>query len=330
MAKCPGCGGDLATGARFCPACGRAVASQQAAEQTVAAQPAAAQPVAAPPTDAAGRRKVIYASIAGLALVLLGVFLLVRARSGVLSAQRPETPSAGVLSAPPIAGPPPAPVLAAPTPQAPSAPVLQAPQTTEIPMPEDVAGYLRWLKKFEAYRRDLEYRGMAELAVFTQKVTTGALEGLLQADPTGDAPAPKPEDNPVVGIGKVIQDWNRATQQFQQVRPPDLCAALASHYNQALSAGVARMSAVQGTLTSALQSMQGAGGQATSTSKDALADLYKQRSTREGSVDVDTAYANANEALDQLRSQYTKIPDDLRSFDIKSGGGGMSLPFPGL
>jgi zinc ribbon protein len=322
MAKCPGCGNDVAPGARFCPSCGRAAASPPGAAPSAVA--------AVETADGAGRRKVIYASIAGLALVLLGVFLLVRARSGVLSAGQPESKAVGVLSAPTIPAPPPAPVLAAPEPQAPSAPVLQAPEATPIPMPADVIGYLRWLKKFEAYRRDLEYRGMAELAVFTQKMTTGALEGLLQADPTGDAPPPRPQDNPVVGIGKVIQDWNRAAQQFQQVRPPDPCAALAGHYNQALTAGVARMSAIQGTLTGALQSMQGAGGQATAASKDALAELYKQRSTREGSVDVDAAYANANEALDQIRSQYTTMPDDVRSFDIKSGGGGMSLPFPGM
>lgn len=227
---------------------------------------------------------------------------------------------------------PQAPVLSAPPVQAPQAPVLQAPQTAQNPMPADVVAYLRWLKQFEAARRNLEYKGLAELSIFMQKSTTGALESLMNADPTGETePAPsKANDNPVAGIGKVIEEWGRATQLFQQNPPPDPCAPLASHYNQALTAGVARMSALQGMLTGALQSIRGSNGQTTSVSKDTLAELYKQKSTREGSVDVDTAYNNANTALDQLRSQYTAVPPDVRTFDVKSGGGDLKLPFLGL
>ncbi len=318
--------------ARFCPLCGQTVAPGASTGAPRGSRPAAARGAAEPagPSAAdAGKRKVALAAAAAVVLAALGVFLLWKARSGVLSAQAPATPSAGVISAPPVQTPR-APVLNAPAPQAPSAPVMQAPQTAQNPMPPGVIGYLRWLKQFEAARRGLEYRGMAEMTVFTQKATTGALEGLLNADPTGEPASARPQDNPVVGIGKVIEEWNNAAALFQRKIPPDPCAPLASHYRDALTAGVARMSALQSMLTGALASIQGAGGQATPMSKDTLAELYRQKGTKEGSVDVDTAYRNANAALDQLRAQYTSMPDDVRSFDIKSGAGGLNLPFIGM
>lgn len=324
MAKCPGCGSELPAVARFCPLCGRTV--------TAATGPASAHGLSDAPGPSggdAGRRKVALAVAAGTALIAVAAFLFARA-SGILAAPRPGMGSGGgILSAPAPASTP-APLLTAPAPTTPQAPVLQAPQTAQNPMPDDVVGYLRWLKKFEEGRRNLEYRGMSELTVFTQQATTGALQGLLNADPTGEPAPTKPENNPVVGIGKVIQDWNIAAQNFQRVPPPNPCAPLAASYNQALTAGVAQMSAIQGMLTGALDSLQGSNGQATSVSKDTLTELYRQKGTRQGSVNVDTAYSQANSALDSLRAQYTSMPEDIRTFDIKSGGGGLNLPFMGL
>ena len=163
-------------------------------------------------------------------------------------------------------------------------------------------------------------------------MSTGALEGFLNSDPAGEPEPAKPEDNPVAGIGKVIQDWNALTREFQQRTPPDECAALATEYNRALAAGVAQMSALQGMLTNALASIKGADNQATQVSKDTLAELYRQKSTRAGSLDVDTAYRNADTALDAIRNQYTSVPDDVgkRAFDIRSGGGELKLPFMGI
>nr|CAA9238649.1 hypothetical protein AVDCRST_MAG63-1335 [uncultured Armatimonadetes bacterium] len=335
MAKCPGCGSDLNAAARFCALCGRAIAlppppgaTSPGGAGTMGGGQASARGLSdapGPSSTDAGKRKVALAVGCGTALVAVAAFLLFRA-SGLLAAPTPERRSAAVLSAPPTQAPQ-APVMNAPAPQAPPAPVVQAPRTAENPMPDDVIAYLRWLKQFEAARQNLEYRGMAELTVFTQKATTGALESLLNADPEGNPEPVKPENNPVAGIGKVIQDWNAAAQLFQQKTPPDACAPLATTYNQALVGGVARMSALHGTLISALQSIQGAGGQSTPMSADALAQLYRQKGTREGSIDVDAAYAQANTSLDTLRAQYTSMPDDVRTFDVKSGGGGMQLPF---
>lgn len=332
MAKCPGCGSELPAAARFCPLCGRTVAPGSPPPLAAQTSAYAARDLADAPGPSggdAGRRKIALASMIALALLAVGGVLFWQVRAGILSAQKPAAgPAVGILNAPPTQTVQ-APVLSAPAPQAPSAPVLQAPRTTERPMPADVIAYLRWLKKFEAARRSLEYQGMAELTVFTQKATTGAIEGLMNADPTGEPAPARPEDNPVVGIGKVIQQWNAATAQFMKVPPPDPCANLATNYGQALTAGVQQMSAIHGILTNALASIRGSGGQATDASKDALGELYRQKSSRSGSVSVDQAYANANAALDAVRSQYTSLPDDInrQNFDIKSGGGSVNLPF---
>ena len=323
MAKCRGCGSELPPVARFCPLCG------QTAPLPSPATARGLSDAPGPSGGDAGRRKIALAAAAGATLIAIAAFLFVRA-SGILAAPQPSVSSGGGILNAPSPNSVPAPILTPPAPAAPQAPVLDVPKNAQNPMPEDVVRYLRWLKKFEEYRRNLEYKGMSELTVFTQQATTGALQGLLNADPTGEPTPVKPENNPVVGIGRVIQDWNVAAQQFQRVPPPNPCATLASNYNQALTAGVAQMSSIQGMLTGALQSLQGSNGQATSVSKDTLTELYKQKSTRAGSVNVDTAYSQANAALDALRAQYTTMPEDIRTFDIKSGGGGLSLPFMGM
>lgn len=333
MARCSGCGGEINAATRFCPHCGRSLTMPGSA----VSGPAAASGLSDAPGPSGGtdgKKKVALAAAAGLAVVALAGFALLKA-TGVLSAEKPTSPAVGVLNAPAVQTAQ-APVLTPPIPSAPQNPVMtpptpQTPKKAENPMPEDVVAYLRWLKQFEAARRNLEYKGMAEMTIFTQKATTGAIESFMNMDPNGEPAPVKPEDNPVAGVARVIQDWNRAAQLFQQRRPPNPCATLAGHYNQALVAGVAQMSALHGMLSGALASIQGAGGQATPMSKDALTDLYRQKSSREGSVNVDAAYGSANEALNNLRAQYTSLPEDVRTFDIKAAdGGGMKLPFMGM
>lgn len=309
MAKCPGCGSELSAGARFCSLCGRVAAPSPAAHP---AEPAATRPspeAAEPSSLDAGQRKVIYASLGAAALILLGVVLFAQVRSGVLSAQGTRTPATGVLNAP-SAQTPQSPVLTAPAPNSPTAPVIQAPQTASVPMPEDVIEYLRWLKRFEAGRRDLEKQGFSALIVFAHPLKSPLVTGLLKEDQAEETTQPNPAQDRDISIGNVILEWNRAAALFQQKTPPDPCATLATHYNQALVLGVQRMSIIQQMLPK--QSMDGSKGE-----QDASARINELLKILDGAQDVDVAQSEADNALNALRARYTSMPEDVRTFDIK-------------
>lgn len=335
MSKCAGCGNNLPANARFCPLCGTASAPSHpaASNRTVTAMPAhSGTPYMAPPADD-NRKKVAMAAGFGVLVLALAAFLFVKA-SGILSANKTEAPSAAVLNAPQTQTVQ-APILNAPPVKKPEAPVIQPPAAIGNPMPEDVIAYLRWLKQFEAARRSLESKGAGAMTLALQDLikeyTTGASMGLLDGDSTGASPPEHKPANYAATIGAVIQEWNQAAQVFQAKTPPNPCAPLATSYGGALSAGVQQMGELQGILTSAQQSLQGANGQTTPDAQNALTQLMQQKNTRGMSKSVDQQYGDANTALDAVRDRYTSIPEDISrsQFRIQTDGGSLMMP-PGL
>lgn len=349
MAKCTGCGAELAPKARFCALCGKEAAiqpSQGGATQAFASAPVPAHqmqypqptyqagPLAVPQPSGGGGGKVAAAVGAGVVLLAIAGFLFAKA-TGVLSARKTEAPVTGVLTAPPTQTVQ-APVLSVPPVAGPkAAPVLAPPLSVGNPMPEDVIEYLRWLKKFEAARRNLEAKGAQQMTLCLQDLikeyTTGASMGLLDGDSSGATPPEHKPMNYAAIIGGVIQEWNGAATIFQQKSPPNPCANLATGYNQALTAGVQQMSELQGVMTNAQASLKANGGKSTGDTQQTLTGLFAQKNSKQASQSVDGLYGSANNALDEVRNRYTQMPADIDKahFDIKSDGGSLMMP-PGL
>ena len=268
---------------------------------------------------------VLLLAVAGFALKL----------SGVLGAKKTDTPVAAVLNAP-ITQAVPAPVLAAPQVQVPNAPVIQPPVATAAPMPPDVIAYLRWLKAFEAARHDLEDRGEGQVKVVlveTMKngMTGGANSGLLDGD-ASDVPAGGPAGAPKSAfdfhaIDQMVQQWNQVTGLFQQHTPPNPCAGLALSYSGALTESVREMSQLMGTLRSTLAKIAGNNGQGTPDIMQTVSDLQAQHNSKSESQSIDGLFTSANSALDNIRAQYTNIPDDISAgqFSIKEQGGSAGV-----
>ena len=235
---------------------------------------------------------MIAGGIVALALV---AFLVVKA-SGILGAHKAATPVAGVLNAPAVqtVG---APMLNAPAVEAPQSPVLQPPTVAGVPMPADVIEYLRWLKRFEAARRDLEAHEMAQLQVVAvqaaKEAATGAQSlGTLDNDPTEVAPKTS-TGSQGLDFGQLdatVAQWNQVASLFQQKTPPNPCAPLATSYNGALSEGVRQMSDIITKFRSALQTLKGNGGQAAPDVMGTLSSLEGEKSSHAGSESVDAMY----------------------------------------
>ena len=355
MARCKACGTEAPAMARFCSICGAAVTAasappasagtptpaarpQQAPQPTVYGQPQPTlytQPVA-PSQPAGGMNKAaIAALVSGVILIGAAGFLFAK-NAGVLSAQKPTSPTGAVINAP-NTQPAQAPILTPPQPNAPKAPLMKEPGTIGNPMPADVIAWLRWLKWFEGERKRLEGKSAGELVMQLQNAikdyTTGESQGLLQGN-AEDAPT-KPAPNYGEQISKVIVEWNQAANVYKTPgaanKPPlpDACAPLASGYGAALDSGIAEMSKLMNTLNSTLGMMNGgdmSGGQS------AIQGLMTQKNSKSASKSVDALFNDANAALDAVRNRYTDIPPDISAanFRIISEGTGMSLPIMGM
>jgi hypothetical protein len=339
MARCTGCGAQLAARARFCSLCGK-----EAPPEVIAAPPpgaARSAAVTAPrpgaaanPAAAGGKKNVaLITTASALALALL-IFLGLKA-SGVLGAKRTEAPTAAVLNAP-ATEPVTAPVINAPAASPPpQAPILTPPVAKGTPMPEDVIAYLRWLKQFEAARRNLEDRGSAQLSVVAQELIKESMTGAQSLGTLDDDPTQASSDKrglvfDFAPLNKVIADWNLATGKFQSYPPPNPCASLAMTYNGALSTSVREMSQIVGSFQSAMNSLNSSNGQPSSDMMNVLTDLKAEHRSHEGSKNIDAQYSDANTALDRVRDQYTDIPPDIdgQHFQIKSES--LSSPLTGL
>jgi len=264
----------------------------------------------------------------GIAALAIVAFIVAKA-AGVFSGQKVDTPSSGVLVAPPVQTVN-APVLSAPSVSTlPSAPVLQAPAVKGNPMPDDVIEYLRWLKQFEAARHQLESKGDAQLTLLMEDATkdmmTGKSMGLLDGDPNTPTTSKGPDFS---SLDSIIQDWNKATGIFQQKTPPNPCATLATDYNGALIAAVSEMSSVVGTFRDALSSIKSANGEKTPQAQDTLTQLFQEKNTKGQSRGIDQSFQGADAALDAVRNQYSSMPDDInkQNFSIKSEGSGFAIP----
>ncbi|MBC8103072.1 MAG: zinc ribbon domain-containing protein, partial [Cytophagales bacterium] len=170
MAKCLGCGTELAANARFCSLCGRDVVGSSPSGASSTVMPGRDSPP--PPAGSAGGGNKTGLFVGG-GLIALAVIAFFIARAAGLFSGAAAAPQAatGVLSAPQtqvVA----APILTAPSVAPPSAaPVLQAPPAKTNPMPADVAEYLRWLKQFEAGRQQLSSKGEAQMMLMLQDFT---------------------------------------------------------------------------------------------------------------------------------------------------------------
>ena len=340
MAKCLGCGTELAANARFCSLCGKDAAAQTSS----AASPNAMQDRYGSPSSPAtpggeglgGQKTGMYVGGALVALAIIA-FFIARA-AGLFSGARAEAPATGVLSAPQtqvVA----APILNAPAVATPGpAPILRGPQMSPPPpprtnpMPADVIDYLRWLKRFDAGRQQLSSQGEAQMMLvlqeFTKEYMTGQSLGLLEGD-SGNAKTPQEQKGlDITPINNVIQDWNKATALFQQKQPPAPCTTLASTYNGALASAVAQMSQVTSAFLGATQSIKNSGGQKTGDAQQTLEQLMQEKNGKQGSQSIDGSLQGANDALDGVRSQYTDIPSDIdaQHFSIKVDGGSLKLP----
>lgn len=351
--RCSGCGAELSAAARFCSICGKdryaAPPASAAAANTTVRGPAAAvshrtgsYPPAAgttsmpsytsplPPIGGAtqnDKKKIVTAFVAGGFLLLVAGLFFANA-AGLLNANKTVAPTTGVLNAPPtqIA---PAPILnVPPTTAPPASPILTPPATAGNPMPEDVIAYLRWLKKFEAARRDLSNRSAAVAATAFVKMQKGALDKALDmSEPDMETPKARPENNFLPDLNQQTQQWNQAAGLFQQRVPPNPCAPLALAYNKALNVSIAKTIKLLNLIATIPEKAESD----PSSLMQMLTELQTERGTRSISGEIDGTYDSANVVLDSLRDRYTDIPSDISrgQFDVKEESRG-AVPSPVL
>jgi hypothetical protein len=330
MARCTGCGSQLAANARFCSLCGK-----EAVPPTVMGgnTPSPTQPprpnpqVTQYPTgqyvtgqypgaiaeNPNQKRNLAIAGGIGALLAALALFLILRA-TGVLGAKPTEVNGGTVLNAPetkPVA----APVLNAPPVKAPevNAPVLAPPKSKDNPMPEDVVAYLRWLKQFDAARRKLEHQGVAAYMQLPIQLTKYMMDEFDE----NNAGQPKPQRNRIADdIGYVVQQMNEATGKFQQYPPPNPCAPLATAYLGSLATKTRQMAQMQGMVTTIFRSIDSSGN-SNESAQQMLPQLMQEMQSKTMSTEADAADTAATDALNTLRGQYTSMPADVRDFSIK-------------
>lgn len=243
---CPQCGRELASTVQFCPACGASQAASASGGSKVEA------------TADRTRRFLVPAMLAALVVLAIAVAVLAgKARRPITSA--PQTaPAPAILSAPTDAPAAPA-VTSAPT-TAPSAPaVTGAPSRPAPTLPPDVAAYLKFLQ------------GIEERRVALSNDTSGAMAMMQTAHQMqGDQSDPEQHNTSTPGnVGKLNQGysdytakWNSLAADFRAVRAPAACTALANAYFTYLSGYVATISRLQTALLngdmSAAMGVQGA------------------------------------------------------------------------
>jgi hypothetical protein len=332
MARCTSCGNALPQGARFCPLCGTSsvtgtpTQSMPAQPPQVTQQIPYQQPSLRPGATVGGyeapasnKTKVALAAGAGTIVVALALFLLLKA-SGVLGAKPTETTAGSVLTAPQTI-PNPAPVLQAPqvTPPSVKAPILTPPKAVENPMPDDIIAYLRWLKKFESARRSLKAKHEADLALVMAEMIKSPLEAVMKWDDV-NAPTAMPVIKPETWakLNGIQSDWNQANALFQTYPPPNPCVPLGLAYKNMLTTVIGTQVKLTSTLATTLKAIQGNNGNPTGDVQQTLQELYAEQNRKTMSRESDDAFANADSALNQLRDQYTSMPEDIdkRHFDI--------------
>lgn len=320
MAKCTGCGNEVAGNARFCPLCGtQAIAPPNASGATL--RPPTGPNSNAMPTSSynaqpsyesgGGKGKVYAAAAAGGVVVLIAAIVFAK-MSGLLGAHQTEVPRTAVLNAP-AAQAVPAPVMNAPKVEAPkpSAPVLQPPVAQGNPMPEDVIEYLRWLKRFEAARQQLKARSESQMVLLMGNMIKAPLEELMkEPDQQKNTISPISKED-FQTLSKVSQEWNQAAQIFQAKSPPNACAPLAGSYNNMLTTIIQQEMALQQTLESSLSTITQHNGNATPDVQTTLQKLYGERNSGGMSHTADAQFTSASGALDALRARYTSMPPDI-------------------
>jgi hypothetical protein len=325
--RCPGCGSQLAANARFCSLCGKEAVPAtlpttppvQMAPQTVRPNlnPTGNYAPQIPTNDSSKKRIALFSALGGIG-VAVALFFALRA-AGVLGVGATQTPSAAVLTAP-NAKAIPAPVLNAPEAAQPPAPVLNPPQKQEVPMPEDVVAYLRWLKKFDAARRSLESRMTVASAKMIPMITVAQAEVVNSWSPENDGASHSPQ-KPATNamrqeLSVIAQQMNEAPAKFQSYPPPNACANLALAYQDSLAIKVRQVVQMQDTFQQILSAFEGNGN--TSGLNDIYAKLASEFGSNSMSKEADGADVKANEELNSLRSRYTSMPDDVRTFGISS------------
>lgn len=323
MARCTGCGNQLAANARFCSLCGKEAVPPTPPRTTMPSGAPTRQPTQYPtqqyatPYPAAepnnNRRNVGLAALIGAIVAALALFFILKA-SGVLGSKETAMGSSPVLNAPetrPIA----APVLTAPEVKAPKpeAPILAPPTSKDNPMPEDVVEYLRWLKRFEAARRSMEYKYVAAYSQLPLMITQHMMNE-FDEDKAGQT---NPQSNKIVTeLSAGVEKMNEATGKFQGYPPPNPCAPLATAYLSSLNTKTRQMSQMQAVTASIFESIT-SNGNSNSNAQQMLPQLMQEMQSKTMSGEADAADSAASQALNALRGQYTSMPADVRDFDIK-------------
>jgi hypothetical protein len=278
---------------------------------------------AAPTGNGGNSQRTAYIA-GGVALATAAGILIGLKAFGLLGAKTPTTPTAGILAAPQTQTAP-APVLAAPQVNVsapPPAPVLAPAPNEGAPMPDDVARWLRWLKKIEAYRRQLKNESdVALVTAYAEMIKAPLQEMMKEPDDIKDenmVPTKAFEQ-----IGAISAKWNQLAAVFQagpqppvdwnagKPNLPDPCAPTATAYNQLLTTIVQQQAQLQQLAQSGIQSAGKSGGAATPDVQNILSQLYGQANGKGMSRTADAAFTQADTALNSLRARYTSVPADV-------------------
>jgi len=316
MSRCSSCGNPAAAGARFCSSCGAPVGTTPVGAPPPAVQSPPPAPTSSANPERTGLSPSTWAAIGG-GVVLLGVAGFLFARSaGLLGAPSPKAQPTAVLSAPKT-DPPPAPVLAAPQTDSAPAPILETPETASVPMPEDVAAYLRWLKKFDNDLRKV----IADLEAVGISIIPELYTGMIDKVAGDEDQAPRSMDDTLTTRAEgMVEQVNKLAMVFRQVPPPDACAPLAAAYTSALGSAVRGVAQLAGTYSRIAASFSGDVNQGGQDRQSMLPDLVKQLKGGGLSGAIDQEFSAADTALDALRERYNQVPSDIR------GGAFQILP----
>lgn len=229
---CPQCGREVASTAQFCPGCGASLTGTPPGGSKVEAA-----------TDST-RRFLVPAMLTALVVLIIAVVLLASKRGRPVTSAPTTAPSPAILNAPTNAPAAPA-VTSAPTAPPSGPPVTGAPARPAPTLPPDVAAYLKFLQGIEQRR------------VALSNDTSGAAAMMQTAHQMqGDQSDPDAHNTATPGnVGKLSQGysdytakWNALAADFRAVRPPSACSALANAYLTYLSAYVATISKLQAAL----------------------------------------------------------------------------------
>lgn len=318
MDKCTGCGGGIPESARFCPLCGKAIATSAGAPAFgKLASPTLMQdaplPLVASSASAQDPKKWIIGGIAAIGLLGLGAFLAKTA--GLLGSQPTTTKSTAIL-APPQTQTASAPVLQAPTTNAPDAPVLTPPSQSGIPMPEDVIAYLRWLKQ---YHIDLRQLSSKLEGVAMQIIPTMTVNGYNQLFNEEENKINVPGQDQTRGrLLDVTSQLNQMAARFNNVRPPDPCAPLAGQYQQSMNLHLQQIAKLATLLQKVMENPADAAS--------LLPELTAEMGSKSMSGQADSAVKGADQQLNTLRERYVDIPSDINrgSFQIETLDSGLN------